>query len=179
VLTSRPGFGLISVSHGCRDCCESLIVRYSPNALPWPSGQLSRRPWLPVRPASGYRVIGENKGLYYLGDVVGANPMCYPFCARDYPARRQQAPATRAYFRMSSERAFPTRGELWEKTVRRIHPSGACHEHVADSWQSVAEMTLAAGTALEEEPPAHAWPTSSLDRTSARRNQAGAFAGFR
>src|ERR1700756_1002847 len=39
---------------------------------------------------------------------------------------------------------------------------------------------LAAGTALEEELPAHAWPTSSLaDRTSARRNQAGAFAGFR
>src|SRR6516162_6753904 len=95
--------------------------------------------WLPGN-GGKTRVFTICISYYHLSDVVRANPICYALSARDYPARRHQAPATRAYFRMSSERAFPTRGELWEKRVRRIHPSGASHEYVAASWQSATKM---------------------------------------
>src|SRR5215469_17119823 len=69
----------------------------------------------------------KQEGLYQLVDVVGATPVCYALWARDCPAQRHQAPATRAHFHTSSERAFPTRGELWEKGGSERKAKRACH----------------------------------------------------
>ena len=122
---------------------------------------------------------GNNKGLYHLV-ILSASIRYATLSGLEITRPGVTKPLRREHnFRMSSERAFPTRGELWEKGSGEFIQAGLALSTSPTLGNLQRKWPLAAGTALEEEPPAHAWPTSNLDRTSARRNQAGAFAGFR
>src|SRR5215472_4776781 len=106
-------------------------------------------------------------------------------CARlptvkDYSVERQQAPARRAFFQ-TFRRPSALGGGFFGRIEGRMTQSRRglyrwLPRPLAIYYGISPELMQPQG---EEEPPANAWPTSSLEaRTGACRNQAGSFAGL-
>src|SRR6266704_2661065 len=101
---------------------------------------LALRAGLEKTMAKGCRVIGGNKGLYHLSDVVGATPICYPF-RLEIIRRCVTKPLRREHTSVRPPKELSRReGNYGRRGPENPSKRGLPLVRIPDSWQSAMEM---------------------------------------